>query len=170
MTKDNIKIALHFLLLIPFQVLIANHLRFFGYINPQIAILFILWYPLKKDITGLILNAFFFGLLIDIFCNSGGINTAACLAIAYFKLPLLKFIFKDKELDLKTFKYSNYNTAAKIIFVFVLAFIHQVILYVLEYFNTAFLGEAIYKSFTNSLFTTFVVTILLAIFTPTNKK
>lgn len=170
MSKDSIKILLHFLLLIPFQVLIANHLRFLGYINPQLSILFVLWYPLKKDIRGLIINTFLFGLLIDIFSNSGGINAAACLMIAYLKLPLLKFIFNDKELNLKTFRYGNYSAIPKIGFVFILSFIHQIIIYSLEYFNSSFILESLYKSFTNSLFTTFVATILLAIFTSTNKK
>ncbi len=170
MTKDNLKIFVHFLLLIPFQVLIANHLRFFGYINPQLSILFILWYPLKKDIRGFMLNAFAFGLLIDIFNNSGGINAAACLLIAYYRLPLLQFIINDKELNLKTFRYANYGTLPKIGLVFTLTFIHQTTIYLLEYFNSSFILEVFYKSITNSLFTTFVVTTLLAIFTSSSKK
>ncbi len=170
MTKDNIKIVLHFLLLIPFQVLIANHIRLFGFINPQICLLFVLWYPLNKNILGLLINSFLFGLFIDIFSNSGGINAAACLLIAYYRLPLLRFVFNDKELSLKTFKYSNYGTLPKIALIFIFALIHQLTIYSLEYFSSIYIVEILYKSVANSLFSTFVVIILLSIFTSNTKQ
>ena len=99
MNSDFFKILGRFLLLIPLQVLIANHMRIFGYINPQICLLFVIWYPLRKDITGLLLNTFLFGILLDIFSNSGGVNTAALLFISYVRLPIIKFIFNDKDLN-----------------------------------------------------------------------
>lgn len=170
MTKENIKIALHFLLLIPFQVLIANHMRLWGFINPQICLLFILWYPLEKNVLGILINSFLFGLCIDIFSNSGGINAASCLLIAYIRLPLLRIIFNDKELKLKTFRYSNYSTLQKIILIFCFAFIHQTVIYSLEYFSLSQVLTILYKSITNSLFTTFVIVILLSIFISKRKK
>ena len=94
MTSANIKILIRFLLLIPLQVLIANHMRLFGYINPQICLLFVLWYPLKKDVSGFLANSFLFGLIIDMFSNSGGVNAAACLLIAYTRLPMRESIGK----------------------------------------------------------------------------
>lgn len=170
MTKENLKIVFNFLLLIPFQVLIANHIRFFGFINPQICILFVLWYPLKKDNSGFLITAFLFGLIIDFFSNSGGINASACLLIAYIKTPLLKFITKDKELNLKKFRYHNYSTVQKLTLIFLLALLHQTTIYSLEYFNFTYTPSILYKSFTNGLFTTFVVVILLSIFTPSYKQ
>ncbi|MGY5354781.1 hypothetical protein [Wenyingzhuangia sp. IMCC45467] len=170
MNSDFIKIVGRFLLLIPLQVLIANHMRIFGYINPQICLLFVLWYPLRKDITGLLLSAFLFGIILDTFSNSGGVNTAALLFVCYVRLPIIKFIFNDKDINLKLFKYSNYGTLQKIILILTLAFIHQFIVYVLEYFSVSYAGSILLKTFTNSLFTTFVVVIFLSIFTSTKKQ
>ncbi|NIJ45854.1 cell shape-determining protein MreD [Wenyingzhuangia heitensis] len=170
MTSANIKILIRFLLLIPLQVLIANHMRLFGYINPQISLLFLLWYPLKKDVSGFLVNSFLFGLMIDLFSNSGGVNAAACLLLAYTRLPIIKFIFNDKEINLKLFKYSNYSTMPKIALIFSLAFIHQFTVYSLEYFNVSYILTILQKTFTNSLFTTFVVIIFLSIFTSTKKQ
>ena len=170
MNSDFFKILGRFLLLIPLQVLIANHMRFFGYINPQICILFVLWYPLKKDISVFLLSSFFFGLFLDIFSNSGGINTAAMLLISYARLPILKFIFNDRDLNLKLFKYSNYGTLPKISLILSLAFIHQLTIYILEYFSLSYIGSIAWKTLTNSLFTTFVVIIFLSIFTSTKKQ
>lgn len=170
MTSANIKILIRFLLLIPLQVLIANHMRLFGYINPQICLLFALWYPLKKDISGFLVTSFLFGLIIDMFSNSGGVNAAACLLIAYARLPILKFVFNDRDLNLKLFKYSNYGTVPKIVLIFCLALIHQLTIYTLEYFSFSHILSILYKTFTNSLFTTFVVIIFLSIFTSTKKQ
>lgn len=170
MNSDFFKILGRFLLLIPLQVLIANHMRIFGYINPQICLLFVIWYPLRKDITGLLLSTFLFGILLDIFSNSGGVNTAALLFISYVRLPIIKFIFNDKDLNLKLFKYSNYGTLPKIMLILTLAFIHQFIVYVLEYFSVSYVGTILFKTFTNTLFTTFVVVIFLSIFTSIKKQ
>jgi hypothetical protein len=170
MNSDFFKILGRFLLLIPLQVLIANHMRIFGYINPQICLLFVIWYPLRKDITGLLLSTFLFGILLDSFSNSGGVNTAALLFVCYVRLPIIKFIFNDKDLNLKLFKYSNYGTLPKIMLILSLAFIHQFIVYVLEYFNVSYVGTILFKTFTNTLFTTFVVVIFLSIFTSTKKQ
>lgn len=170
MNSDSIKIIGRFLLLIPLQVLIANHMRIFGYINPQIGLLFIFWYPLRKDITGLLLSTFLFGILLDVFSNSGGVNTAALLFVSYVRLPIIKFIFNDKDINLKLFKYSNYGTLQKIMLILSLAFIHQFIVYSLEYFSFSYVGTILYKTFTNSLFTTFVIVIFLSIFTSTKKQ
>jgi len=170
MNSASLKILIRFLLLIPLQVLIANHMRLFGYINPQICLLFILWYPLKKDIFNFLIVSFFFGLSIDLFSNSGGINSASCLLLAYVRLPLLKFILNERDLDIKLFKYSNYNTLPKIALIFSFAFIHQLVIYFLEYFDTTYTFIILYKTFTNSLFTTFVVIIFLSIFTLSKKQ
>ena len=170
MNSDFFKIVGRFLLLIPLQVLIANHLRIFGFMNPQISLLFVLWYPLKKDISGLLLSTFLFGFLLDTFGNSGGVNTAALLFICYVRLPIIKFIFNDKDLNLKLFKYSNYRTLPKVILILTLAFLHQFIVYSLEYFSISYTGSILFKTFTNSLFTTFVVVIFLSIFTSTKKQ
>lgn len=170
MNSDFIKIVARFLLLIPLQVLIANHIRIFGYINPQISLLFVLWYPLKKDKTSILLSAFLFGIILDHFSNSGGVNTAALLFVSYIRLPIIKFVFNDKDINLKLFRYTNYSTLQKITMIFILAFIHQLIIYTLEYFSIAFAGTILVKSLTNSLFTTFVAVIFLTIFTSTKKQ
>jgi len=111
-----------------------------------------------------------FGIIIDFFSNSGGINAMSYLLIAFLKTPIMKFIFKDKELDLKTFRYYNYSTSQKMILIFCLAIIHQTAIYSLEYFNISYTPTILYKSFANSLFTTFVVVILITIFTPSYKQ
>ena len=64
--------SIRFILLLAAQVLIFNNIDFFGFINPFPYILFIILYPVNGNKTGLLVASFFLGLLMDMFCNSGG--------------------------------------------------------------------------------------------------
>jgi rod shape-determining protein MreD len=82
-----------FLLLLAVQIVIFNNMNFLGYISPFPYILFIILYPVNSNKYGLLLASFFLGLTIDVFINSGGIHTAACIILAYYRPYLFKFSF-----------------------------------------------------------------------------
>ena len=65
-----------FILLLAAQILIFNNMDFLGYINPYPYILFIILYPVNGNKTGLLIASFFLGLILDMFCNSGGVHAA----------------------------------------------------------------------------------------------
>jgi len=167
--NSNLKIFIHFLLLIPLQVLIANHIRLFGFINPQLCVLFVIWHPLERKSTSFLLYAFVFGLLLDIFSNSGGVNIAAILLIAFIKRALLKIITSNKELELSTFRYDSLNSFQRVFFIFILVILHQLIIYSLEYYHYTYFFKIIYKSVITGVFTTFLVTIFVFIFKPSHR-
>ena len=81
-----------FFILMLMQVLIFNNINLFGYTNPLIYIAFVFYYPLHKERSLFLFLSFLLGLSIDFFSNTGGINAAATLFIAYIRLPLLSFI------------------------------------------------------------------------------
>jgi len=82
-----------FILLLAVQVVIFNNFNFLGYINPFPYILFIILYPVNGNKYGLLAASFFLGLIMDLFCNSGGVHAAACLTLAYFRPSIFKFSF-----------------------------------------------------------------------------
>jgi rod shape-determining protein MreD len=65
----------------------------FGYINPYPYVLFIILYPVNSNKSVLLLGSFFLGLLLDMFCNSGGIHTTASIVLAFLRPTLFKFSF-----------------------------------------------------------------------------
>lgn len=160
---------MHFLCLIPLQVLIANDIRLFGYINPQICILFVLWHPLQRKSLSTLLYTFLFGFIIDLFSNSGGVNTAALLVIIFMRITLLSVLLRNRELELQTSSYQYLNYFQQIIYIFILAFIHQLIIYSLEYYSIIYAFTILSKSIVSSLFTTFIISIILFIFRPIDK-
>lgn len=82
-----------FVLLLAAQILIFNNLDFLGYINPFPYLLFIILYPVNGNKTGLLVASFFLGLILDMFCNSGGVHAAASLLLAYYRPYIFKFSF-----------------------------------------------------------------------------
>lgn len=164
--NENIKIILRAVILILSQVLIGNHIRIFDFINPQWSILFVLWYPIRSEKTTMLFPCFLFGLLLDLFGNSGGINAASFTLIAFLRLSIFKSILGANELHVKNFTYNSYTTSTKIVMVLTLAFIHHLVVFGLSYFDFEFAWTIIWKSFISSIFTTFITVVFLSLFSP----
>lgn len=159
MTRETLTIAFRFLFLLLVQTLILNNIYLFGYINPNLYLLFVFLYPLQKERANFLFVAFLFGLCIDIFSNSGGINTAATVAIAYLRLPLLKLILNTQDIDYKLFKINQESLPRIIVFIGALTLVHHFILFGMEYFSLKEFSTIFYKTFTTSIFTILLCTL-----------
>ncbi len=128
--------SVRFIFLILLQVLVLNHVLLFGYINPILYILFIFLYPIKKEKGLFLILSFLLGLSVDIFSNSGGINAAATLLIAYVRLPLLHLIQNKTEFDYLLFNIKKLNLIQALVYIFSLTFLHHLIVFLLEFYKT----------------------------------
>lgn len=153
MTRETILISLRFLFLVLIQTLILNNVHLFGYINPNLYLLFVFLYPIEKERTNFLVISFLFGLCIDIFSNTGGINTAAIVAIAYLRLPILKLILNTQDLDYKLFRLDQETFPRIFVFIGVLTIIHHFILFGMEYLSFNEFPTILYKTMTTSIFT-----------------
>ncbi len=169
MNRETLNIYMRFFVLVLIQVLIANHINLYDYLNPMIYIVFIFTYPTKLHRGNFIFLAFLLGLTIDFFSNSGGINAAASLAIAYMRLKILHLIFNKQELDYQTFNIKKEPLLKVAVFVTLLTLIHHFIIFSLEYWNWDMLQTIIRKSFYTSIFT-IVLSILTLSFLSTPKN
>ena len=159
MNRDKINIALLFIGLILLQIIILNNINFLGYINPFFYIVFVFLYPLKKIDTPLILYSFFLGLTIDIFSNSGGINAAATLLIAFIRIPVLKRVLDKRELDYSSLIIKKLPFYKSLTFITILTFIHHLVVFSLEYFKWSSIKIIITKTLLTSIFTILLILI-----------
>jgi len=150
------------------QILIFNNINLFGYTNPYIYIIFIIYYPLQKEKGIFLLLSFLLGLCIDIFSDSGGINAAATLFIAYIRLPLLSSILRKPDFDLQLFNIRSISFGKAFSFIAILTFIHHFILFSLDYFSLQNFGSIVIKSTTTSIFS--IILIFIGIILYTQKK
>lgn len=154
-----------FIALVILQVLILNNINVFGYLNPYIYIVFVFFYPLRKEKGSFLLLSFLLGLSIDFFSNSGGINAAATLFIAYFRLPILTYVLRKSDFDYQLFNVRSMSFGKSIIFISLLTFIHNLIIYSLEYFSLNDFFEIIKKTALSTVFTVILIYIILILFT-----
>ena len=85
--------SIRFVLLLMVQVVLFNTINFLGYINPYPYVLFIILFPVNGNRYVLLCTSFLLGLIMDLFCNSGGVHAASCLTLAYFRPSIFKFSF-----------------------------------------------------------------------------
>lgn len=151
------------------QIVVLNHINLFGYINPMVYIAWVFLFPFKKNKFSLLISSFLLGLTIDFFSDSGGINAAATLFIAYFRIPILKIICQKSDIDSPFFKLNNIATYKIFLLIFSLTMVHHFIVFSLEYFKLSDLDSIIYNTFITGIFSIFLSILGIILFTSKNK-
>ena len=149
------------IILILIQVLVANHVYLFGHLNPMIYILFVFLFPLNFNKFYFLIIAFFTGITLDVFSNSGGIHTSALLTIAYLRLPVLNIVQNNIEFDHILFNVKKLNFLQAFTYIFSLTFIHHSIVYGLEYYKTVGFISLFFKIIQATIFTGIIVSFIL---------
>jgi rod shape-determining protein MreD len=157
-----------FILLLAAQILIFNNMNFLGYINPYPYMLFIILYPVNGNKTGLLVASFFLGIIMDMFCNSGGVHAAACVLLAYYRPYIFKFSF-GLSYEYQTVKLNDVLTPERFSFIFIAVVIHHFTLFLLEVFRLNFLWEILLKTVLSTIFTILICIIIIYIIKP-NKR
>ena len=157
--------AFRFVALVLLQVLVLNKINLFGYLNPMVYIVWVFLFPIRKNKTVFLILSFLLGLTIDFFSNSGGINAAATLLIAYIRLPLLSKILNKTDFDYQSFNIRSISFGKSFAFIIILTFVHHLILFGLEYFSFSNFGTILSKTVLSTLFTTATIFIVIILFT-----
>ncbi|MCF6278773.1 MAG: rod shape-determining protein MreD [Flavobacteriaceae bacterium] len=165
MNNNVIKHIVWFVLFILLQVLIFNNIKLFDYINPYVYIAFVFYYPLKKEKGTFLFLSFLLGLCIDFFSDTGGINAAATLLIAYIRIPVLSTILRKSDFDFLLFNIRSISFAKSFLYILTLTFIHHLTLFSLDYFSLNEFGSIIYKTIITAAFTISLIFIGIILFT-----
>jgi len=166
MNNNLFKILFQFIGLILLQVVVFNNIHLFGYVNPYIYVAWVLLYPLKSERGLFLILSFLLGLSIDFFSNSGGINAASLLFIAYIRLPLLTSLLRKVDLDYLLFHVSKMPFAKLLTYISILVFTHHIVLFSLEYFSFSNIGIILKHTFLSGLFTIVLLFISIQLFSP----
>ena len=164
MNNANVNLALQFIGLVLVQVLVLNNINFAGYINPYLYVLFILLFPIKNNRLLFLLISFFLGLCVDIFSDSGGINAAASVTIAFVRPVFLKFSF-GMMYEYQTLKFQNTEIVNRMIYFAMLITLHHLVMFSLEVFNTTEILLILKKTLFSSTFTLILAIITTVLFT-----
>lgn len=89
MTRDTLIRLRNFVLLLLVQVLVFSRIHLFGYATACIFIIFIIKLPRHTTRNEILIWSFLFGLGVDMFCNTPGLNAAATTLLGFVRNPLL---------------------------------------------------------------------------------
>lgn len=157
-----------FLLLLAVQIIVFNNMNFLGYISPFPYILFIILYPVNGNKSGLLFAGFLLGIIMDMFSNSGGIHTTACLVLAYFRPYLFRFSF-GLSYEYQTVKLNDVLTPERFSFILLSVVIHHFILFILEAFKVSFFLDVLFRTLLSTIFTIIICIIIIYLIKP-NKR
>ena len=165
MTNSIISNSIRFIVLILLQVLLLNNINFLGYINPYLYVIFLILYPFNTPQSLFLLISFLLGLTLDTFEDSGGINAAACVIIAYIRPVILRFSF-GVSYDYQTIKLANTHFGTRLGYIMIVVFIHHLVLFTLEMFDFSHIFLILKKTLFSGIFTILLILISMTLFKP----
>lgn len=168
MNNNIFKLVFLYFVLILIQVSVFNNMNLFGYAQPMVYILFVLIYPISNKKYFFLILSFLLGLSIDFFSNSGGINAAATLFIAYIRLPVLTIVSGRTEFDPVLFNIKSMSFNKQVNYLLILILIHHYIVFQLAYFKFSTLSSVLTYTLFSSIFTFVLILFFSSLFI--NKK
>ena len=167
MNRDNLISILQFLLLLLLQSFLLNNINFFGFINPNLYLLFVIVYRLDGNSTYLIILSFILGILLDLLTQGSGGHTIASLTIAFLRSFIIRFSF-GVNYDVPMGMIKGSPLSQRLLYVLLIIFIHHMVLYSVIYFNYGNIIAIIKNTLFTSLFTFILVYISLGLFKEKN--
>lgn len=160
MNNTTVLNTFRFIVLVFFQVTVFNNIHFLGFITPYPYILFILLYPLNTNRHLFLIFSFLLGLILDVFNNSGGVHTTACITLAFFREQLLKMSF-GYSYEYHMMRITDKFSSELVTYIITSVLIHHTVLISLEVFNFSFLLEILLRIVTSSIFTALLLFLII---------
>ena len=167
MNRDNFISIFHFFLLLFLQSFLLNNINFFGFINPNLYLLFIIVFRLNGNTTVLIILGFLLGLMLDLLTQGSGGHTIATLTIAFLRPFIIKFSFGvNYEVPLGMIEGSLLSQ--RLLYLILTIIIHHLLLFIVIYFSLDNTLTILKNTLCTSFFTFILVYISLGLFKEKN--
>jgi hypothetical protein len=165
MNKIFGKDVARFFILIAVQVLVLDHVNFYGYANPALYIIFILLLPFEIPGWFLLVSSFLLGFSIDTFGNSVGLHSASAVLIAFIRPWAIRLAGAPPEYEINL-KPGIADMGIRWFFAYALVMViaHQLTFYTLESFRLAEIGHILLRTIIGSILTLALVVIVEYLF------
>jgi rod shape-determining protein MreD len=136
------------------QVFLLNNISVSRFdINPNFYVLLILVLPFEIPGWILLISAFFLGLTLDMFADTGGVNAGSLLFVAFLRPLLLKTLHpRDGYLPDTTPGIYHYGFLWFLKYSFILVFLHNLMYRLLLEFTFSNFFMTLYKALISTLF------------------
>ena len=168
MNSNFILNLIRFIVLLTIQIVVLEQVKFVGWINPYIYVLFIILYPINSNRSGFLFASFSLGLIMDMFCDSGGVHATASLLLAYLRPGFLKFAF-GLSYEYQTIRIAEKLSVDRFTFIMSAILFHHLILFSLEFYRISLFFEIITRTILSTIFS-FIICIISIYLIKPNKR
>ncbi|MEG1617278.1 MAG: rod shape-determining protein MreD [Bacteroidales bacterium] len=151
--RNIIYYTLLFLLLLLAQVLVFNNIHLWGFATPILYIWLILKLPAQTPRGLLISIGFFFGLIIDLFCNTPGMHALATSLLAFMRDSILFLFVQRDEMKNGSPSFRTMGMGAFVRYIILAILLYCTALYLIEAFTLFSFPILLLKIVSSSLLT-----------------
>ena len=142
-----------YVLVMVLQVLLFNQLQLWGVCHPYIYVLCLLMMPITLPHCMDMLIGAVVGLIMDIFCNSMGIHTAACILLMFIRPYLLGVIVNDKDRLNEQISLRAVGMEAFAKYVVILVLMHHMTVFLLAAWSWTHIGFVLLETLVSGIIT-----------------
>jgi rod shape-determining protein MreD len=154
---------LRFFVLLGLQILVLNQVEISqaaGFLNPCLYVLFILALPIETPRAWVLILSFITGLTMDIFSDTLGMHTTACLWMGFLRPAIIRLISPREGFEFYFKPTLGYLGLPKyLLYSSILVFVHHFVLFTIEYLSFAEVLPMLLKIFASSIFTLILIFI-----------
>lgn len=150
---DWIKQIGRYIVVMLLQVLLLDQLQLWGACHPYLYILCLLMMPITLPHSLSMVIGAAVGLVMDIFCNSLGVHTAACILLMFIRPYLIGAIVNDKDRLNEQISLRAIGMEALIKYVVIMVLIHHLTVFLLAAWSWAHIGFVLLETLVSSLIT-----------------
>jgi len=141
-----------FLLVVVLQILALNNVNVFNAGFPMIYPLIIIMLPIRQPIFVILIAAFFTGLSIDFFSNTGGLHAAALTFMGFIRISVLNKLEPQAEYSKEdTPGLRKFGWRWMLIYTIILISTHHLFFFLIEESALAHIGEIVLKTIVSSI-------------------
>ena len=146
-----------YILVMLLQVLLFDQLQLFGLCHPYIYILCLLMMPITLPHSVDMIIGAIAGLVMDIFCNSLGVHTMACIFLMFIRPYLLSALVNDKDRLNEQISLRTLGAEAMFRYVAILVVLHHLIIFMLAAWSWSHIGFVLLETIVSSVLTIVVI-------------
>lgn len=170
-TQTISKIVFTFLLFLALQLLLFRNIVVQDYAFCFMYIACILLLPNEVSSTWVIPISFLVGLIIDIYYDTAGVHTSACVLIGYLRGYIVRLLFPNRGLETDiVISINGMGTERFVRYIFIMTLIHHTLLFFVEAGTFQFFVVTIIKIVSSVLLTTLSIVLLHVVFRGTQHR
>ncbi|MCR5532522.1 MAG: hypothetical protein K6F10_01415 [Paludibacteraceae bacterium] len=146
-----------YILVMLLQVLLFDQLQLLGVCHPYIYILCLMMMPVTLPHNVDMIIGALVGVVMDIFCNSLGVHTAACILIMFIRPYIISSMVNDIDRLNEAISMHVLGVENMIKYVLILVFVHHAVVFLLAAWSWSHIGFVLIETVVSGIITSFII-------------